>query len=275
MNELEMQCKIYLISLKRATERRERLINDLQRLDLDFELFDAVDGSELKEEQIKEFCNIPVLERKKSWFSKGMIGAALSHYTIYKKIIAENLPYAFIVEDDAKLTKDVKRLITEALQRIKENEVILFYYQSIETSCKISKPGRQKLDERYSLYYPLINEHFVGAGAYLITQKACRELVEIIFPVHVAPDDWKFFLKNGLSSVRLVYPKPVDTYDFPSNISSFSNLTGKSYFQILLDSIQERKIFPFYQLLSFRRGFIKRKLNNNFSFVNKRSVFDH
>ena len=270
-----MQCKIYLISLKRETERREKLINDLRRLGLDFELFDAVDGNDLTEEQIKEYCNIPVIERKKAWFSKGMIGAALSHYTVYKKIIAENHPYAFIVEDDAKLSTDVKHLIAPVLQHIKENELILFYYQSIETTCKISKQGKQQLDEKYALYYPLIRKNFVAAGAYIITQKACREIVKRIFPIHVAPDDWFFFLHNGIASARFVYPKPVDTYDFRSNISSYSNLSGKLFLLRVLDFIDKRKLFPFYQLLAIRRGFIKRKLNDNFSFVNEKSVLDN
>ena len=114
----------------------------------------------------------------------------------------------------------------------------------------------------------------MGAGAYIITQQACRELVKNIFPIHVAPDDWKYFLKNGIHSARLVYPKPVDTYDFRSNISNYADLKGKSRVMQLIEVINERKLFPFYQLMALRRGFIKRRLNDNYSFVNRKSVFD-
>lgn len=263
--------KTILISLKRQTDRRERLMKDLKRLNLSYEIFDAVDGYKLTDNELKKLCDPVAMKRNESYFTKGLIGACLSHYTVYKKIVELNEPYALIIEDDAKLPKNIVQLLDDIEKQIVPNELILLYYQSMGLT-EISTLNETKLTCGHSLVYPIAG-NVNCAGAYIITKEACEALIKVIMPIHVGPDEWKYFSENGLGQIRLLYPQVVKTYDFRSTISDISNFSKNKILIRTLNVIEKRKIFPFAQLLSLRRNIYKNKVYNNFKFVDKKSTF--
>ena len=117
--------------MKGKKDRRAKVVYDLERLGLDYSILNAVDGYSLTDKELKELCDVEEIKNKGAWFTKGLIGCCLSHYMLYKKIIAEDLPYAFIIEDDVKLSDNVRELLVKAVEFISKDEVILFYYQSM------------------------------------------------------------------------------------------------------------------------------------------------
>ena len=87
--------KIIVVSLGRSVERRKNMIAQLTAKGLDFEIFDAIDGDKLTEEDYNKYCDLDAIKKNSSWLNKGTIGACLSHYFIFKRIIDLNIHHFF------------------------------------------------------------------------------------------------------------------------------------------------------------------------------------
>ena len=104
--------KIYVISLKRTSERRKLMEAQLSSFGLEAEFVDAVDGTELSEETIKlnttnqgmEFNNTPKMTRTE-------IGCAWSHRNVYERLIENGEQYAVVLEDDAIISAEMVRFL--------------------------------------------------------------------------------------------------------------------------------------------------------------------
>ena len=83
--------KVFCISLNRREDRRENIENRLKDLSIEFEFFDAIDGSLLTESY-----QLP----------KGAIGCNLSHMNLYRSLADYDKPI-LIIEDDAEFANDV------------------------------------------------------------------------------------------------------------------------------------------------------------------------
>jgi glycosyl transferase family 25 len=77
--------KVFCISLNRRKDRRENIEKRLKDLSIEFEFFDAIDGSLLTESY-----QLP----------KGAIGCNLSHMNLYRSLADYDKPI-LIIEDDA------------------------------------------------------------------------------------------------------------------------------------------------------------------------------
>jgi glycosyl transferase, family 25 len=90
--------RVYVISLKKSSDRHELLSNTLEGLD--YEIFWGVNGMELKSDNLNEEGKLSVNGSGNNSLTSGEIGCALSHLAIYKKIVDQNLENALILEDD-------------------------------------------------------------------------------------------------------------------------------------------------------------------------------
>ena len=111
--------KIFVINLDRATLRWEKMRVQLERLGLPFERFSAVDGNAQSGEFLSRYYCAE--SNKKDYYaplSKSEIACYISHLKACEKIVAENLDYAIILEDDVAL-KDSFKLVPWALASIK------------------------------------------------------------------------------------------------------------------------------------------------------------
>ena len=110
---------VYVISLARASERRENMRRQLGALGMAFEFVDAVDGSTLKPEQIPR--RVRPAKFKMVYgrgILKGEIGCFLSHCAVLERIAKSGDDCALILEDDAVLPDDLPDIV----KRINECE---------------------------------------------------------------------------------------------------------------------------------------------------------
>jgi hypothetical protein len=104
--------KIYCISLKRRTDRREKISSHLNSLGIDFEFFDAIDG--------KEIQNVnPNLNH-------GEIGCILSHLEIYKKSISDGIGDYLIIEDDCEFHLMLNHLFSEFYKQLPDDWCLVY-----------------------------------------------------------------------------------------------------------------------------------------------------
>ncbi|KAK4326790.1 hypothetical protein Pmani_002716 [Petrolisthes manimaculis] len=95
---------IYLVSLARRPERRERMFRSFDLLGLDVKLFNAVDGKKLNESYLKETGVKQMVNYKDPWSQRDMtfgeIGCFLSHYFIWVDIANNGYEKVLLFEDD-------------------------------------------------------------------------------------------------------------------------------------------------------------------------------
>lgn len=267
--------KTFIISLERSKRRREFMIDQCNRLHLDYELFDAVDGQSLTEKEITRYCDMHAVRNPNGYYaSNGMLGCTLSHYHVLKKMVEQNLEYAFIIEDDALLPKNIYDILTELSQVIRTNEVISLFYTSHQI-IKLSLKGVETLKSG-ELLFPINIQDVAAATAYVIHKEAAKGIIKVNTPIKTTSDAWHDFFKyGGIDSFRCLYPPPVKLEYFKSSIDYFSS---KSIIEKITTVIDRYKIPALYQLLTFKRkqfikGLSKFELVNETSPIYERLIF--
>jgi len=244
--------KIYVINLPRSEKRRESIESHMKKLGLDYEFFSAVDGKALPEEELKSYYDEEFYNNRPPYYSPGVAGCTLSHFELYKKIAREKVDKALIIEDDAIFSDDFPDILPDLTSQIKDDEFIMLYYQAhrpMKISFSSALPG---LNKKYNLYQ--VNE-LSGLGStvcYLISFNSAKKLAEGLFPISTAADNWLTFFKRGfINGVRVVYPFIMTHALEPTTINSA--LSEKNPLKKIQNFLEEKKVFPVYQILRKRR----------------------
>lgn len=130
-------CHCFVINLEKQEKRREIISKQLNALHIPFEIFPAVNGRLLTQEQISQLYDREKA-LKKGYYDLTLpeIGCALSHINIYKKIVSENIPYALILEDDAFLNPELPKVLLDL--KIKLIKIILkLYFYLMSDAIKV------------------------------------------------------------------------------------------------------------------------------------------
>jgi GR25 family glycosyltransferase involved in LPS biosynthesis len=124
--------------------------------------------------------------------SLGAVGCSITHASIWKRIVASNLPYAVIFEDDARFTLQDLQRINEIAPTIPDSAAMWV--------LGLYKPNR--------VHEPLPNSDwsriytFTASHAYIITREAAKKFLEQVFPVEMHIDHY-------MSSMSVLYDLPI------------------------------------------------------------------
>ncbi|TXH69503.1 MAG: glycosyltransferase family 25 protein [Thiothrix sp.] len=103
--------QIFLINLDRRPDRLEQVKTQLDQLGLEFQRISAVDGSQLP-------ADYPLLQKERFLLEQkkpaviGEIGCAESHRLIWKQMIAQQLAFALVLEDDITLNPKLTEFLS-------------------------------------------------------------------------------------------------------------------------------------------------------------------
>ncbi len=259
--------RTFVVNLEQSTDRKKFVQQQLEGLNIAHEFFPAVDGRKFTEEQLKEVCNMDIAKDWPELFTRGMIGCSLSHYYIYKKMVAENIPYAFIMEDDVKLSVRVPILLNEIEKKLidgtlSSKEPILLYYQSKEV-VQFIKEEQVPLGNGVTACYPVDIWRPITTAAYIISLACAKKLIDFVFPVRCPADSWAVYHREGvIGGLRCVLPVPVESGFFKSDIGYEQN----RFFNRIIKKLEAKNIFPVKQVLHWRRKKLAKK-QNQFEFV--------
>ena len=247
----------YVINLARSLDRRAHITAELKKTGLDYEIITAVDGRDV------DLCDRTIIDPYLTYWTQflaGTAGAALSHLSAYRKIIADGLDEALVLEDDVILPADLGSLADAVADKLAGAEVALLSYGSFGL-CKLSREGSIHLPSSRLLALPIEIRMVHSAGAYIITREACERMIKYAPPVRVNPDDWWYFYREGaLDRVRCVMPLPV--HKNPKLISTLGSYSlGNSVKGRLAWPLVRYKIPLLHQVLNYRRQRIYRKSN--------------
>ncbi|OCT57947.1 procollagen galactosyltransferase 1 isoform X1 [Xenopus laevis] len=115
--------EIFLINLRRRSERRERMLRSLYEQEITCRIIDAIDGGAMNSSDIKRL-GVNLLPGYYDPFSgrtltKGEVGCFLSHFQIWKEITERQLDTAVVFEDDVRFQPFFKRKIIRLMNDIR------------------------------------------------------------------------------------------------------------------------------------------------------------
>ena len=249
--------KIFVINLERSVVRRASIQQQLDSQGIRFEFIKAIDGSLLTDEYLATICNITELAKRPHIQKKGMYGCILSHHYIYEKIVAEDLPYAMILEDDVILQPNFKSLSTTLETKIQPNEAILLFSQNNFMPTVLSTQDVETLNESHQISYPMEPWALGSTAGYVIGRTAAQGMLKYVMPIHIGPDAWiAFYRDKAIGSLRCVTPFMVK----PAGVTSeIDYVTKNSFFSNVLTFVRKYRVFPLKQLLDYRRGLALKK----------------
>lgn len=243
--------RIFVVNMKTSVKRRKMMEQQLNKLGLPFEVFEAVQGNSLSEQEIMSYYDSDFYASRPGYFTPGMAGCTISHYLLYKKIVEEKIETSLILEDDMELGNDLPVLLAKLASEIKSDEVIMLFYQSY-FPITLSHSSAIPLNSKFNLYQVTATRGLRSTGGYIIHYEAAKSMLDQLVPFCAFPDDWKsFYDRKILNGIRLVYPFLMENTYEPTTISP--NIKGGSLVKKLLPFVEKNKIFPLYQLLKWRR----------------------
>ena len=220
------QPKIFVVNLESSVDRREFIGSQLEKLDLLYEIFPAVDGRKVPQEELDEFYDgkaaIAFFGRE---LTRGEIGCAWSHLNIYRWMVDNQIPEALVLEDDVILNQDLKEILNRRNLFPADWELVFLSYNNAVASVW----------DRIPIYdgYKLVKfvEHPNWTSGYLITLEGAKKLLSLGYPIRM-PADW--LTGNRLNrNIRIYGIKPVvipQNKDFQETISGRFELNQSNWF---------------------------------------------
>ena len=177
---------IFVISLARAAARREKMRRQLEEMNLNHTVIDAVDGATLDLSQYADrlrFDKWKFLRGRE--LSRGEIGCFLSHYQLWESLAANKTECALVLEDDPVLDKNFAEVAAAAAQVKWRWDVILL------SSRKRYKVDRVLCPLPHNRRLVRYNKRVGTTRAYLINLGGARKLLGICRDIS-APIDWRY-----------------------------------------------------------------------------------
>lgn len=246
---------IYVISLVHAKARRAHIESQLKALGLNFMFIDAVKGSLLTPTELNSLADANSVAENPNWLTPGAIGCALSHMKAYESLVKSGKSHALILEDDALLDPQLPQFLSEFEERGSAFDLVMLYFTSWRT-CVLRREQSESL-HRATIYPPKDINNPITAAAYIIARESAERML-LLRPVKWAADSWAEFHGAGaIKRMGCVYPFLADVRDEKSTIDYV-----QGSFSFIFDFIDRYRIFPFVQLLKWRRKRIRKSMMN-------------
>jgi glycosyl transferase family 25 len=243
--------------MARSTERRAHITAELDRIGVDYDIVEAVDGRDLDMDDPDTLASIAPSMLNSDWFLPSHVAVAMSHLRVYRKILADGLDWALVLEDDVDVPADLESLVDALAGHLDGAEIALLNYDS-KDPLKMSREGLVDLPSSKVLVLPLDVYRVVSGAAYVITRKACERMDESVLPVRAKCDNWGHHYSEGaLDRVRCVVPPAV--HKSPGFESTVGYNSGESLKARLLRMIGRYDLRFLQQLVVYRRQRILRK----------------
>ncbi|CAD7289696.1 hypothetical protein LMG7974_01774 [Campylobacter majalis] len=208
-----MNNKIYLISLKKDTKRREILKSRFANYD-DFELVYGVDGRELDAKAYYSHINTS-FKAYGRLLTPSEVGCTLSHMIAYERFLQSGAEYALILEDDVIGDEAMINQAFLLAKNMDKNSVLICGCQDgLNDRFSAFAKRTQHMYEVSPYSYKCIYR----TASYIITQNSAKAILNTHKNAINTTDVWEYLLdKNGLKMYFAdIFSHPLDLSD--SNI---------------------------------------------------------
>lgn len=216
--------KIYVVSLRRDVERRKKVTERLNKINLNFEFFDAYDGTLFKHLWNK-LAN-PFFE------NPNYVACNLTHLAIYNDALSKGYSNILILEDDVVPHSKFNELLEIIKNQIPIKYDIL-YFGWIPLTDDKSMWSYNIIDDRYVTQNILHSKNLWGLYAYSITENLMKEMVSLYsnsFPMEID----RYFV--SISENRLSYAIRPQLFAHDYGMSNNTGYIDESTFHKSIDT---------------------------------------
>ncbi len=173
--------KVFVVNLDAAQDRMAFMKEQLEGLGIAYERFPAIYGKALPPETLKKY-HAPF----RQWLKNGItlslseIGCALSHLTIFQKMVDENLPMACIVEDDSKLLPTLPMWLKKLDAEIDPTVSAAYILHQ--------GPDEVSVDQPFEIQEIEGTTH---CSVYVVTLPFAKQLIKYNAPILFPIDNWR------------------------------------------------------------------------------------
>jgi glycosyl transferase, family 25 len=201
---------VYLINLDRDIARFEFVHRQLNNLEIEYQRFSAIQGSEIAEWQRKYFYNQD--GSLASQLSLGEIGCYASHLALMQRVIEDDAP-ALILEDDIEIKPEFPDLLPAILSLGHNWDILRISSRRKGAKIKVaSLPGGYRA-VKY-LHVP------PNTGAYIIKPSGARKFLDWLTPRWRPVDqDLRRVWETRLLTIG-IDPQPIIQNVLPSSINA-------------------------------------------------------
>ncbi|XDZ50208.1 glycosyltransferase family 25 protein [Neisseriaceae bacterium CLB008] len=234
--------KIFIINLEHQTEKRQFMQEQLDRLGLEAEFIAAVNGKSMSADQLRE----AVYNYDDCCLTAGEVGCSLSHISIYKKMVSENIKHALILEDDALLSDDLPNVLTSLELKGINHKPHVYLLTSPQCYNELNPT------QIYGNYQSFELLDAWNAHGYVMNIKAASKMAKALSPIFLVADHWKHFKHAGYTNISCIIPALVSDHD-PDKIKSDLEADRSLVEQKRDDHYQAiaKNSIPFYQYLNY------------------------
>lgn len=208
--------KTYIISLASEAQRREHILQECARFQIEAEIVDAVDMRQAMPADIERLSRkiTHYKPKKQRWLSKGELGCALSHHRVYQKIVDNQDDFALILEDDAQFIANPHVLLDSgSLKNIYQQypfDILLMGYVKILPQYLPYFYRRIPIKTRAQLHDIRLGtpweQYACGTVAYIITQQGAQTLLAATAQPCASADDWLYFEQQF--GLKILHTRP-------------------------------------------------------------------
>jgi glycosyl transferase family 25 len=190
---------VFVINLDRSVDRLAHIGAELARVHMSFERVAGVDGRLVPPDLRPQFLDG---DNPLGRLSDGEIGCYASHLKAHQRILSEGLPYALVLEDDARLTPDLPEVANAAIAFAPEGWDVIHLSATINrAACAIHELRRGHHLIRHMR--PPRN-----SAGYLISRSGAAKMLRSSPRTRTVDLELKLAHKRSLD-VLGVYPSPV------------------------------------------------------------------
>lgn len=245
---------IYVISLEKDQERREKMKLNFPTYWENFNWIDAIDGRELLAKDFFIYVN-KYFKKNNKLITPSEVGCTLSHIEAYRKFLKTDEEYCLILEDDVIGNDNNIMQIENIIQSEKPNGLVLFGGQEGLPNDYWKYILAKKTNSLY-LISAFSKQFLIRAHCYLINRDTAKKLIESHMQEFHVADHWGELLKE----INMYY---IDLIKHPEDLSN-SNIEQERY---SVYSIQH-ELFK----KNYIKGFFIKALNRFFNEL-KRILF--
>ncbi len=220
---------INIINLKKSVERREYMHELCYKHQFDFRFIDAVDGSLLDQGYVDQIYSYSESEKNIGrGLGSGEVGCALSHLSIYKNIVDNNLEMSVVFEDDIMFDEGFLDIFNHIDKIPDDSDILLFGHhpeRSREAETCVRLFGRTKLNDNYCIARP--GELACGTYAYLIKNSGAKKMLDLMKVITMPVDH--FTGSEKYLNVYVVHPSIVRIHDNYSD--KLQNMSDRAILQ--------------------------------------------
>lgn len=196
---------IFIISLPEAEERRAEICSALNKLKLEHSIFEGVDGRGFDVTTHPDYDR----DNRLKYFGRdllgGEIGCFLSHKHVMEKIIADDLPYAVVLEDDAVVLYSLPPVLNSLVSMNKVPDFVRFLGSKKVNNSKHTKIA--KLTDEIDL--TVLRTTPGGAHGYFITKEGALKLLKHMDKIFIPIDTLMgYSWQTGVDNLATI-PSPI------------------------------------------------------------------